>query len=132
MASSARRLEKMEVQLERWSARIDRVAAKTEGAGAWVTIGEHHRIDELRVWRAIAQARFDAYRTAEPPERQGLRGGGRGRLRCGGGQVASGGRAGITGRQEYLQAWPDHVTDGGEQHGVGRDARDVQERAGRG
>ena len=75
VAAGADRLGRMEAQLERWSARIDRVAAKTEGAGAWVTIGEHHRIDELRVWRAIAQARFDAYRTAEPPERQGLRGG---------------------------------------------------------
>lgn len=65
----------MEAQLERWSARIDRVAARTEGVGGWVTIGEHHRIDELRVWRAIAQARFDAFRTADAALRESLRGG---------------------------------------------------------
>ena len=64
------RLDKMEAQLERWSARIDRVAARTEVVGAFVSIEEHHRIDELRVRRAIAQARFEAYRTADPAKRE--------------------------------------------------------------
>ena len=72
MASSARRLEKMEVQLERWSARIERIVAMTEGAGARATIHEHLRNDELRAFRAIAQARFDEYRTAAAELRAGL------------------------------------------------------------
>ncbi len=74
-APSETRLEKMEAQLERWSTRIDQLAARTEDAGALTTIGEHLRLDELRICRAIARAKFEEYRTAGEERRQSLRGG---------------------------------------------------------
>jgi hypothetical protein len=73
MASTEKRLEKMEAQLGRWSARIDRLSAVTESAGARATIGEHLHVDELRAFRAIAQARFDEYRTSAAELRKDLR-----------------------------------------------------------
>lgn len=72
MASSEKRLEKMEAQLGRWSDRIDRLTAVTDSVGARATIGEHLRNDELRAFRAIAQARFDEYRTSATELRAGL------------------------------------------------------------
>ncbi|MBN1771732.1 MAG: coiled coil domain-containing protein [Deltaproteobacteria bacterium] len=74
-AASEKRLEKMEAQLGRWSARIDRLVAVAESAGARATIVEHQRNDELRACRAIAQARFDEYRTSPVELRKGLRSG---------------------------------------------------------
>jgi hypothetical protein len=65
----------MAAQLERWSARIDQLAAVIENAGARATIGEHQRVDELRVCRAIAQARFEEYQTSREERRQSLTGG---------------------------------------------------------
>jgi len=62
----------MQAQLGRWSARIDQLAAGIENAGSRATIGEHQRVDELRVCRVIAQARLDEYRTAGEERRQGL------------------------------------------------------------
>ena len=70
-----KRVDKMEARLESWSARIDELAAKTENAGTRATIGEHQRIDELRVCRAIAQARFEEYRTSEEKQRESLKAG---------------------------------------------------------
>jgi hypothetical protein len=70
-----KRVAKMAVQLERWSARIDELAAKTENAGTRATIVEHQRVDELRVCRAIARARFEEYRSAGEEQRESLKGG---------------------------------------------------------
>jgi hypothetical protein len=73
MVPSERRLEQMEDQLVRWSARIDRLAAKTECASPPATIGQHQRVDELRACRAISQARLEEYRVAEDERREDLR-----------------------------------------------------------
>ena len=75
MTSSEMRLEKMEAQLGRWSTRIDRLTAVIDTAGARATIVEHQRNDELRACRAIAQARFDEYRTSAVELRKDLRSG---------------------------------------------------------
>ena len=68
-------MEKMEAQIKRWTVRIDQLAARIENAGARATIGEHHRVDELRVLRVIAQARLEEYRTSGEKQRESLEGG---------------------------------------------------------
>ena len=72
VALPEKRLEKMEAQFGRWSARIDRLTAAIESAGARATIVEHQRNDELRACRLIAQTRFDEYRTSPVELRKGL------------------------------------------------------------
>ena len=75
MTNTTDRLRKMEAQLDRWSLRIDRIAARSNGCGDWVTIGDGQRLEDLRVRRAIAQTRFDAYRMADDAQRESLRAG---------------------------------------------------------
>lgn len=72
-ASTDRRVDRMEAQLARWSARIDRLATPTESAGAATSIDRLQRLDELRFLRALARTRFDEFRTSEEERRPSLK-----------------------------------------------------------
>ena len=58
-------VKRMEAQLERWSLRIDQVAAKTQVAGAHAGFDAVMYVDELKALHAVAQSRFDEFRAVE-------------------------------------------------------------------
>jgi len=65
-------VEKMEEQLRLWSLKIDRLAAKTEMAGARTGFDALMYVDELKAMHAIARSKFDEFRAANDPERARL------------------------------------------------------------
>jgi len=65
-------VEKLEAQLKLWGAKIHRLAAKTEKAGVQAGFEELIYIDELKALHAIAQSKFDEFRTAGDTERTRL------------------------------------------------------------
>lgn len=57
-------LEKMEAQLKRWAARIERLAAGAGKDGAKAGILYRLSIDDLKVKRAVAEARVTEFKAA--------------------------------------------------------------------
>jgi len=55
----------MEAQLERWSARIDQLAAKSQAAGVQPGFDGLIHVDELKVLHAIAKAKLKELMTAK-------------------------------------------------------------------
>lgn len=55
---------KMETQLKEWGARLDRIVAKTEKAGAAVNLERRKCVDELKAKYQAAQAKFGELKAA--------------------------------------------------------------------
>lgn len=56
-------IEKMEAMLGQLSAKIEELAAKAS---------DHQRTDDLKVWRAEAQARLDGFKAVEVEKWEGI------------------------------------------------------------
>jgi malate synthase len=59
-------VDKMEAQLKRWAARIDRLADGAAKGGTQAGILYRLSIDDLKVKRAVAQVRVDKLKAAGP------------------------------------------------------------------
>jgi VIT1/CCC1 family predicted Fe2+/Mn2+ transporter len=66
-------VEKMTAQLKLWSLKIDHLDAKTQKAGARARFENLMYVDELKALYAIAQLKFDEFRTAGDTERAHLK-----------------------------------------------------------
>ncbi len=64
---------KMEAQIEVWGAKINGLAAAAAKAGVGARIDLHLHIDDLKVKRAVALAKFDEFKTAEAAKRASLK-----------------------------------------------------------
>jgi hypothetical protein len=67
-------VQKMEAQLKLWRSKIDGLAAETHMAGARSGFDALMYVDELKALHAIAQERFDEYKSAGEAERAHLQG----------------------------------------------------------
>jgi len=65
--------EKIEAQLREWTAKINELKAKAEGAKADAKIEMHKRIDPLRAKQEAAQAKFQALKQAGTEKWEQLR-----------------------------------------------------------
>jgi len=65
-------VDKMEAQLARWAALIDDLAEKAD-RGAQIKIDYRLRIDDLKVKRAVAQARLNEFKAADGGKRAELK-----------------------------------------------------------
>jgi hypothetical protein len=66
-------VEKMDVQLKRWSLMIDHLAAKTQAAGDRAGFEAIIYVDELKSLHAIALLKLDEFRAGEDTGRARLK-----------------------------------------------------------
>ena len=64
-ASVEKSVEKMEVQLKAWGAKLDELVAKAEKTSATAKVESRHRIDDLKERYAVAHQKLAALKTAE-------------------------------------------------------------------
>jgi hypothetical protein len=67
-------VEKMEAQLKRWSLEIEKIAAKTQGAGVRARFDALMRIDELKAAHAVAQSKLGEFKAAGETNRTRVEG----------------------------------------------------------
>lgn len=64
-ASVEKNVEKMEVQLKAWGAKLDELVAKAEKTSATAKVESRHHLDDLKARYAVAQKKLAALKAAE-------------------------------------------------------------------